>query len=198
MNKQSQSKLNAVFNQLQVVRKAQNQARLELDKLEDLVREINQTMKEGDTSRQSERMPLSSFNEYEFKVYPIGKGREVYRHISISGDHTLDNLCEIIIESFDFIDEHLYEFCMDNRIYSRNSYQSDPESDMPSTRIQIDRLDLFQGQKFLLHYDFGDDWRFAITVLKITKSTHSVEPDILKSVGYLVQYPDYEDEWDEE
>ena len=97
MNKQNQSKLNAVFNQLQVVRKAQNQARLELDKLEDLVREINQTMKEGDTSRQSERMPLSSFNEYEFKVYPIGKGRQVYRHIAISGDHTLDDLCEIII-----------------------------------------------------------------------------------------------------
>ena len=198
MNKQSQSKLNEIFAQIQVARNAQDQARLELEKLEDLVREINQTMKEGDTSRQSERMPLSSFNEYEFKVYPIGKGREVYRHIAISGDHTLDDLCEIIIESFDFIDEHLYEFCMDNRIYSRNSYQSDPESDGPSTRIQIDRLDLFQGQKFLLHYDFGDDWRFAITVLKITKSTHSIEPVILKSVGHIIQSPGYEDEWDEE
>ena len=110
MNKQSQSKLNEIFAQIQVARKAQDQARLELEKLEDLVREINQTMKEEDTSHQSERMPLSSFNEYEFKVYPIGKGRQVYRHIAISGDHTLDDLCEIIIESFNFIDEHYMSF----------------------------------------------------------------------------------------
>ena len=137
-------------------------------------------------------------NQYLMKVYPAGRGRDVYRNIEICGNSTLNQLCGVILESFDFIDEHLYEFCMDNRIYSRNSYQSDLESDRPSTRIQIDRLGLCQGQKFLLHYDFGDDWRFAITVLKITKSTHSVEPDILKSVGYLVQYPDYEDEWDEE
>lgn len=31
------------------------------------------------------------------------------------------------MESFDFIDEHLYEFCMDNRMYSEYAYQSDPE-----------------------------------------------------------------------
>lgn len=36
------------------------------------------------------------------------------------------------MESFDFIDEHLYEFCMDNRMYSEYAYQSDPEGDEPS------------------------------------------------------------------
>ena len=48
--------------------------------------------------------------QYLIKVYPIGLGREVYRNIEISGEDTLDRLCQIILESFDFTDEHLYEF----------------------------------------------------------------------------------------
>ena len=67
--------------------------------------------------------------QYSIKVYPAGMGREVYRNIEICGDETLDRLCQIILEAFDFDDEHLYEFCMDNRMYSENSYQSDPEED---------------------------------------------------------------------
>ena len=55
--------------------------------------------------------------QYLMKVYPAGRGREVYRNIEICGDNTLNQLCQIILEAFDFIDEHLYEFCMDNRMY---------------------------------------------------------------------------------
>ena len=39
---------------------------------------------------------------------------ENYRNIEICGDSTLNQLCQVILEAFDFIDEHLYEFCMDN------------------------------------------------------------------------------------
>ena len=48
---------------------------------------------------------------YTLKIYPAGRGREIYRTIEISGKDTLDRLCEFILESFDFIHEHLYEFC---------------------------------------------------------------------------------------
>ena len=65
-------------------------------------------------------------NQYTLKVYPAGRGNAVYRVIEISGKETLQKLCSTIISAFDFIDEHLYEFCMDNRMYSDDSYQSDP------------------------------------------------------------------------
>ena len=96
------------------------------------------------------------------KVYPAGRGRDIYRNIEICGDESLDRLCGIILEAFDFIDEHLYEFCMDNRMYSEDAYQSDPEGDEPSTDIILDKIGLYKGQKFSLHYDFGDDWMFTI------------------------------------
>lgn len=59
---------------------------------------------------------------YTFKVYPVGQGRAVYRTMEISGKETLDRLCEFILGSFDFFHEHLYEFCMDNRMYSEYNY----------------------------------------------------------------------------
>lgn len=45
---------------------------------------------------------------------------------------------------------------MDNRMYSEHAYQSDPEGDEPSADIILDEVGLCKGQKFALHYDFGD------------------------------------------
>ena len=104
-----------------------------------------------------------------------------------------------LMESFDFIDDHLYEFCMDNRMYSEYAYQSDPEGDEPSADITLDEVGLCKGQKFALHYDFGDDWMFTITMSKISEVQGDFKPRIVKSKGRIQQYPDWdEDEFDEE
>ena len=99
---------------------------------------------------------------YTMKVYPKGLGREAYRVIKISGSATLNGLCKAILDSFDFTDDHLYEFCMDNKMYSRDSYQSATKMGGRSAEIKIDKLGLKEKQKFSLHYDLGDDWMFVI------------------------------------
>ena len=132
--------------------------------------------------------------KYTLKVFPTGNGREVYRVIEISGEHSLDDLCGVILSSFDFIDEHLYEFCMDNRMYSDYSYQSDSESGELSTKVKLDKIGLMAKQKFLLHYDFGDDWMFVISVQKIEETQEKVVPKVIKEKGAIEQYPD----WDED
>lgn len=133
--------------------------------------------------------------QYSIKVYPAGKGRDVYRNIEICGDETLDQLCRIILDAFDFIDEHLYEFCMDNRQYGKDVYYATSMEQDPSTDITLDKLGLYNGQKFLLHYDFGDDWMFNIRVLNIDEVKDSFESRIVKSKGYIQQYT--YDEWNE-
>lgn len=135
--------------------------------------------------------------QYILKVYPPGYSREIYRTIQISGKDTLDELCNTVITSFDFIDEHLYEFCMDNRMYSEDSYQSDPEFDEPSTDIALDKLHLEKGQNFSLHYDFGDDWMFTIHVQKIEEVKQRKAPAVLKEKGSIEQYP-YCEDWDDD
>ena len=47
--------------------------------------------------------------KYTLKVFPAGAGREVCRVIEISGNHSLDDLCRVILSTLDFVDEHLYE-----------------------------------------------------------------------------------------
>lgn len=133
--------------------------------------------------------------QYSIKVYPAGKGRDVYRNIEICGDETLDQLCRIILDAFDFIDEHLYEFCMDNRQYGKDVYYATSMEQDPSTNIALDKIGLYNGQKFLLHYDFGDDWMFNIRVLNIDEVKDSFESRIVKSKGYIQQYT--YDEWNE-
>ena len=81
-------------------------------------------------------------SQYTMKIYPAGRGRDVYRNIGICGNSTLNQLCQIILESFNFIDEYLYEFCMDNRMYSEYAYQSDSEGDEPSADITLDEVRL--------------------------------------------------------
>ncbi len=133
---------------------------------------------------------------YTLKVYPQGRGTSVYRVIKISGEETLNKLCAVILDSFDFDNAHLFEFCMDNKMYSRNSYQSDPEGRQPSTKKKIGQIGLMVKQKFSLHYDFGDDWMFTITVQNIQEDSERIEPYIVKGKGTIEQYPDWEDEWE--
>ena len=84
-------------------------------------------------------------------------------------------------------------------MYSEYAYQSDPEGDEPSADITLDEAGLCKGQKFALHYDFGDDWMFTITVSKISEVQGDFKPRIVKAKGSTQQYPDWdEDEFDEE
>ncbi|MCD8069116.1 MAG: plasmid pRiA4b ORF-3 family protein [Lachnospiraceae bacterium] len=132
--------------------------------------------------------------QYTLKVYPKGWGRECWRVIHISGKETLDKLCGVIIDAFDFEDGHMYEFCMNNRMYDADNYQSDGDGKYQrSTKGKIDRLRLAKGQKFSLHYDFGDDWMFVISVQGIDEGDENIVPYVSKEKGFLEQYPDWDD-----
>ena len=133
---------------------------------------------------------------YTMKVYPKGLGREAYRVIKISGSATLNGLCKAILDSFDFTDDHLYEFCMDNKMYSRDSYQSATKMGGRSAEIKIDKLGLKEKQKFsveLLFNIFQYDWMFVINVQKIQEEAGKCKTCVVKSKGKVEQYPDFED-----
>lgn len=133
--------------------------------------------------------------KYTFRVYPKGMSREVSRTMEVSGQATLDELCYHILDSLSFDSDHLYEFCMDNRMYGDNSYVcEDPWSSHNETAIKIDALRLYKGQNFSLHYDFGDDWMFTIHVNKIEEVEGRVPYRLLRSKGELQQYPSWDDE----
>lgn len=141
---------------------------------------------------------------YLLNIFPPGHGREIYRKIEICGNSTLNDLSDIILDSLEFDHDHAYEFCMDNKMYSRGiCYQSHPDTFDLSCDIALDEMGLAKGQKFLFHYDFGDDWGFTVSVTKITETQETFPPRVVKSMGSILQYPDYDEEdydedWDED
>jgi hypothetical protein len=130
-------------------------------------------------------------------VLSVSVGAGCYRHIQISERGTLYELHGVILDSFDFYDDHMHAFFMNNRAWDYHEEYVCPGGELDSGRgfsdkAKLSKFHLQKGDKFLYIFDFGDDWRFQIKVLRvIDEPTES--PDILKTVGYVSQYGEEED-----
>lgn len=129
--------------------------------------------------------------EYQLKV-EFEWNKKIYRIINICGNNSLNDLSDIILESFNFDKDHLYLFNMDNKKYSENNYSFLADSKEKSTGVAIDSLNLSEKQKFLYLYDFGDEWTFIITIQKISVVNEHHKAVIKETYGHLNQYAAYE------
>ncbi|MDD7390321.1 MAG: hypothetical protein PUG60_11865 [Lachnospiraceae bacterium] len=140
---------------------------------------------------------------YEMKASYKGNKR-IYTVLDISADKTLDDLCEMILDAFDFDYDHLYLFNLNGRRYGEDSYYFMPEPGQKSTNVKLGKLNLSLNQKFCLLYDFGDEWEFDIQVRKIYETEEHIIDGIVSVKGQLEQYPydgdpdDEEDGWSDE
>jgi hypothetical protein len=122
-----------------------------------------------------------------------------YRHVLIDESATLFKLHQAILDAFDFYDDHMHAFFMNNRAWDEGSEFICPGGDLDdvrgfSDRVKLSKFDLLKGDKFLYIFDFGDDWRFHIKVLRVIDEPAQT-PVILKSVGQISQY-DYDENED--
>ena len=181
------------LDETEVPKSLLNQARRRLDQYLGNI----SSKEDGPTGKRQTRSSKSGTDlELTLKVYPQGMSREVTRTMTVCASDTLDDLCYAILDAFEFYDiSHLYEFNMDCRPYSFDSYQCDADIDRFSRRVKISSLNLMKGQKFALHYDFGDDWLFIIRVQSIQKAPYH-PAHVTKSKGHVEQYPDWDDDED--
>ena len=128
-----------------------------------------------------------------------------YRHIRISENAPLFALHEAIMKAYDFDDDHMHAFFLDDRYWSRSrEYCSDRNGywSKKNNKYTLKKLGLKQGDKFKYLFDFGDEWRFQCRVLRRVDEETAI-PCIVKSVGESPeQYPDedefFDDEYDED
>ena len=125
-----------------------------------------------------------------------------YRHIQIPKTKTLAELADVILWSFDFVNDHAHAFFMDNVAWSHAdsyflSFVSDHVEERYTENVYLDILSVKQKFKFI--FDFGDEWRFECQVLREIVAEDE-EAYIVRSVGTPPeQYPDYDgfdnEEW---
>jgi hypothetical protein len=140
--------------------------------------------------------------------------RGVRRTIAIRSDQTLVDLHNALQDAYDWDDDHLYSFWLGGKFWARDgseythplTLENDPFAgwglpiSKPGRRTsgqRLDRLGLTEAQRIAYLFDFGDEWRVVLTLLRSTSDDGGEYPRLLESVGESPpQYPDYEDEED--
>jgi len=118
-------------------------------------------------------------------VFKVSVAAKVWRKIKLSHLHTLLDLHEAIQDAFGFDDDHLYTFFMDAKRYSRNAFQSPNCQERPYVdEVRIGELELFEGQRILYLFDYGDSWEFNVILEKIdTDCPLPLNPKITEKKG---------------
>jgi len=101
-------------------------------------------------------------------LFKVSLSRGVWRKIEMAAKHTLHKLHLAIQEGFEFGDDHLYSFFMDNKKWSYDRYESPLDEDGPYAEdVTIGELGLYTGKTFLYLFDYGDEWEFKVEVEEI-------------------------------
>lgn len=111
-----------------------------------------------------------------------------WKTLLIKGTQSLDELASAIISEFDLDCGHMYSFFMNNKPFDENyeitcPYFIDNKYKSLTTKYKIYDLNLYQKQKFLFIYDFGDDIRFEIEFIDAYPLEKSIKYPIIKNTS---------------
>jgi len=143
---------------------------------------------------------------YLFRVKADWDPRNLWRDIVIGGARSLEDLHRVINTSFEIGFDHLWFFGTDKDYWrSRRMYKSPKdfenlpkwmeywdhlmgrsEVEVNAGGVSIDELNLKVRDRLCYLFDFADEWRFYLILIKIFEDEPSQkEPVILKGKGEI-------------
>lgn len=131
----------------------------------------------------------------------------LYRNISILSTSTLSTLAKTIVKSIGFHYDHCYGF-YDNFLDVYGSKKMfELFTDIPDVdhtpgafgveHTQVEKAYKKVGDTMLFLFDYGDNWRFIVTLMTISKPVKSQKyPKITHKMGENpIQYPEIDEDW---
>ena len=147
--------------------------------------------------RPSARAKAGDFTSYTFRVNHRALPK-VWRDIELAEDQTLEDLHLAIQQAYGWYDDHLYSYFMNGEAWDKSSEIGSPwsESILHTHQVQIDQLDLNEGQTFLYFFDYGDSHEFDVTIKQIDPNAKKGDyPRLVAQQGEAApQYPDHEEQ----
>jgi len=134
---------------------------------------INKLTKKKKTKAKKESGKSKKLGPSDNEVYIIEtKFGSATRTIGLTSEQTLDDLHIAIQNFYNWDNDHLYAFYMDNKPYSNTNCYNHPMSNEPpfANKIKLKDLNLRKNKKFLYLFDFGDDNMFNLKFIE-KKST---------------------------
>ena len=118
---------------------------------------------------------------YYFKV---SLGRDIWRKIAVSAEHSLGTLASAILDAFDFDHDHLYEFSLQNpRGTTMRYFHEYMESAPYAAETYIGDMPVEVKDEIRFLFDFGDNWVFSVMLEKIEDEPHPRDPELIEKHG---------------
>ena len=139
-------------------------------------------------------LPEEAFREGTH-IFKVSLG-EVWFRIAVSEDEVLDALAYAILEAVEFDHDHLYVFSYRDRFGAMEEIQHPRMDEGPWTdEVRIGDVPLRVGETMTYLFDFGDEWRFDVTLEQVDTERVVKNPVILEVHGDPPeQYPGWDDE----
>ena len=109
---------------------------------------------------------------YRLRVFLETNGDDVYRDIEIQGDDTLEDLHNVIVQSFDFAGDQMASFYLTDEELNQgmeiplfNMDESNRANNMMSNTQIKDVLDE-ENSNLIYVYDFLNMWRFLVGLME--------------------------------
>lgn len=156
------------------------------------------------------RKPVCMLTYCIFKVTLLSQGGRTLRQrprvkIQIAGRKSLYGFARFIVESFGFLFDHCFAFYdnFERPELSKRAYELFVDiGEMPVApnavgvkKTRIDRALRKPGDRMLFKFDYGQDWRFAVELLEITRAKEwDLKPVVLERTDRPpIQYPPEEE-----
>lgn len=132
----------------------------------------------------------------------VNYDKNIWRKIKLPTTATMEDLHNVILDAYDFDDDHLYSFFTDGKKWSdyciASPYEGPDHAD--ASKIQIGSIGMLKNQPIVYVYDYGYEWTFTINLEEIdAQNTENFTPCLIDGIGVApVQYfflEDEEDEW---
>ncbi len=123
-------------------------------------------------------------------IFKVSLG-QIWRRIAIPADLTLDALATTILRAVKFDNDHLYMFSYRNRFGALEQvYHPEMDEGPWADEMLVGEAPLPVGYSMVYLYDFGDEWKFEVTLEAVDPLKAVKKPVILeKHGGSPRQYP---------
>jgi hypothetical protein len=123
-------------------------------------------------------MPIPPHKIIQLRITLAHIEPPIWRRVQVPADLTLRRLHDVIQAAFGWLDYHLHEFRIDDKLYGQSEVEG---VDAPGHPLHSDRYIRLRtlvdrgAERFVYTYDFGDDWEHLITVEEIMEPAAGVE-----------------------
>lgn len=130
-------------------------------------------------------------------IFRVSLGKP-WRRIGIPSFLCLDDLAEAILDAFEFLDDHLYQF-IGKQSTGKTLMINHPFLEEPpcTDEFLVETLPLKVSQTMTFLFDLGARWEFNLTLEEIQPLTQDgTQPQLLHASGQAPEQYDFDQEWD--